>query len=199
MTQGFDLVVAEGLLDAAVAKKLLQHLRVPGPEPQDLGGGTKFWAKVPNYNQAARSGRVILGIVDLENADCAPGLIVQRLPKGLEPTFVLRVAHRMIESWLLADRDAIAQFLRVSRDRIPSAPESLAHPKRELGNLALRSSKREIRETVAPEKGLSGPVGKEYTPMMKRFVEDHWDPSRARQNSPSLDQAMLAILRATQS
>jgi hypothetical protein len=195
MTREFNLVITEGHLDAAVAKKLLQELGIMGPDPKDLRGGSNFWAGAPKYNQAARNGMVIFGVVDLENALCAPELIKRHLPKGVAPTFVLRVAKRMVESWLLADRVALAQFLHVSADRIPMDPESLVHPKHEIASLARRSRKREIRETVAPQEGLSSPVGREYTPVMKRFIEHHWNPSRARINSPSLDRAIEAILK----
>lgn len=193
---GFDLVVVEGDLDAVVAKRLCHHLGVCCPEPVNKRGGSNFWSSAPKYNVAAKNGCLIFGLVDLGGDPCAPGLIARKLPQQRDPRFVLRVAHRMIESWLLADPEGIADFLGVSISKVDPNPESLAHPKLAIVSLARKSRKKRIVETLVPEAGMSGLVGKEYFPVMKVFTEKHWNPNRARVNSSSLCRAMDSIEKA---
>lgn len=193
MIRGFDLAVVEGELEVVVAKRLCHDLEIPCPPPVSQGGGSHFWQKVEKYNQATKSGHFIFGLVDVEQAPCAPSLLAKHLPKGKSPSFCLRMAQPMVEAWLLADREGIAAYLHVSKDLVPPLPENEAHPKQTVVNLARKSRKSSIRDTLVPEKGLSSKVGKEYFPVMKSFVEAHWDFQSARQNSPSLHRALLAL------
>lgn len=96
----------------------------------------------------------------------------------------------MMESWLLADRDSVAAFLGVRIAAIPREPDRETHPKQTLVNLARTSRKRSIRQALVPD-GSGALVGPEYTPVIGGFIDDRWDASRARANSPSLDRACV--------
>lgn len=156
------------------------------PNIRDAGGGAKFWIKAASYNQAGM--RIpVLGLVDLETETCAPALLAKHLPQKASG-FYLRVAVRMLESWLLADRRALADFLGVPLAAIPKDPDDELHAKRKLIELAKRSSKRTIREAMLP--GDSGAlVGPEYVTTMCQFITAYWQSERARKLSASLDRA----------
>jgi hypothetical protein len=99
----------------------------------------------------------------------------------------------MVESWLLTDREAMAEFLRIAVANLPADPDREEHPKRTLVNLARKSRAREVREDLVPEAGSPGVVGKNYTPRMTQFVEDHWRPLEAEKRSASLRRAVAAL------
>ncbi len=196
----FRLLVTEGLLERPVALKLLTELRVPTrevvwvPKP----GSHAFWRDAKRYNRAAQHAGPILGLADLETNPCPSGLIAEHLPDGRHSGFVLRIAERMLESWLLADSEALAGFLRVSPQAVPRNPEAEVHAKRTLVDLARTSPNRAMRSDLVPEDGSRGTVGRGYTPRMTEFVERHWRPSEAARRSQSLRRAIAAIKRATQ-
>ena len=196
---GFTLVVTEGLLEVAVGEKLLDTLGVDRTYTRFIpkGGREVFWREVTRYNNAARHSGPILGLADLEHEPCPSGVIAQYLPHGREVAFVLRIAERMLESWLLADRASIAKFLRVGVGRIPSNPESEANPKLTLVNAARYSTRREVREDIVPKQGSQGIVGRGYTSRIGEFIRQDWQPFNAQAGSQSLRRAIAAIRAAT--
>lgn len=157
------------------------------PVVRNAGGGAKFWPLARRFNAAGQH-QVVLGLADLEQAACAPVLLAQQLPGGKSPGFHVRLAVRMLESWLLADRQALAGFLRVPVAAVPTQPDAQAHPKRTLIELARQSKSRTIRAALLP--GDSGAlVGPDYVATMCTFIEQHWQAARARPASPSLERA----------
>jgi hypothetical protein len=194
----FRLLVTEGLLERPVALKLLSELHLPTrevvwvPKP----GRHAFWRDARRYNRAAQHTGPILGLADLETYPCPSGLIAEHLPEGRHPGFVLRVAERMLESWLLADGEALASFLCVSPQLLPRDPEAEVHAKRTLVDLARNSPDRTIRSDLVPEEGSKGTIGRGYTPRMTEFVVRHWRPLEAAKCSQSLRRALNAIRSA---
>lgn len=190
----FWLAVVEGALEAHVAARLAERFRFSFSAIKNKGGGTAFWRDVKRFDEAARNRGPVLGLVDLEGAPCASGLILQRLGRMPHANFALRVAVRMVESWLLADTTGIAGYLRVSAKHVPAAPDAELDPKLRVVNLARQSVKRDIREgLVPPEAARGAKVGREYLPVMGEFVRRHWDVDTAAQRSPSLRRALVAI------
>lgn len=185
--------LVEGHLDGRLLKVLWRQLRGIDELVVRDAGGSAFWSLAVKYNQAGLH-RTVLGLADLEQAACAPDLLA-RLGTARAPGFQLRIAVRMLESWLLADRQAIAAFLGVRVAQVPAEPDLDPHPKRSLVGLARTSRKRSIREALVPaESGAA--VGPEYTPFVTAFIEAHWDCRRARPNSPSLERACARWARA---
>jgi len=121
----FTLVVTEGLLEITAGERLLDVLEIDRTFTRFIpkGGWDAFWRDAPRYNAAARQSGPVLGLADLEQEPCPSGLIAKHLPHGREAAFVLRIAERMLESWLLADRRALANFLHVAAKHIPEHPE----------------------------------------------------------------------------
>jgi hypothetical protein len=135
----------------------------------------------------------VFALADLERAPCASGLIATHLPRGCHRDLILRLSVRMVQRWLLAQSDALAEFLKVSEALVPSRPDEEENPKRTVVNLARKSRSRAIRTDLVPEQGSSGVVGKGYTTRMEEFVRDHWDPLQAQGKSDSVRRALAAL------
>jgi hypothetical protein len=195
MTASAILVVTEGDLEVPVAARLFEYLgsALPPDAVINKRGGAKFWADAPKYNQAARQFQFIFALVDLEQAPCAPQLLARKMKTPRQLNFILRIAERMIESWLLADAQGLADFLGVPASRIPPQPDGIADAKALVVQLARQSRRRDIVSDLVPPPGLSGRVGRGYTSQMSEFARCHWDPGRARHHSPSLERALLAL------
>lgn len=190
----FDAVIVEGDLEVAVVPVLFTACGLV-VDPQTIinkRGIENFWRAVPRWNQGARH-KKFFALADLEQKPCAPGEIARRLEGRLHANFVLRLAVRMTEAWLLADRAAIAAYLRVPQAQVPVAPEELVNPKQAMVQLAQHSKLRRISAGMAPEPGTGRPVGPEYLPLVSDFVRTSWDPVRASSNSPSLARAVARL------
>ncbi len=194
----FSLVVTEGLLEIPVAQKVLTALGIEHEETRFVpkGGTDAFWRDAMKYNRAAQHAGPVLAVTDLEQSPCPSGLIAEHLPHGQHPLFVLRIAEHMLEAWLLADREAIASFLRVPAARVPDDPDNRLNPKQDLVNLARHSRKRLVLEDIVPPQGSQGIVGRGYLSLMTEFVRKSWRPCNASANSDSLRRALVAIQAA---
>lgn len=192
----FALAVVEGHMEALIAQRLAAHYGFSFHSIVDKRGGGKFWEDIARFDEAARNIGPVLGLVDLETANCAPELIVANLGRMPHPNFALRIAVRMTESWLLADRAGIANYLGVNVRQVPVDPEADADPKLRLVNLARKSRRREVRERIVPsDDQVGGKVGREFLPAMQAFIREHWDIEAAAAVAPSLRRAMAAVAR----
>ena len=191
-------LVVEGLLDEQVLRQLIAQTAQRFEPSVCYGkGGRDFVERnIPRFNQAAHFQPFIV-LADLERDECPPILIQQWLPDGTHPNLVLRIAVRMVESWLVADRQALAGFLGVSPtlSAFPRQPDLETDPKTVLVNLARRSRYRSIQQDLVPAPGSTRRVGKNYVGRLTGFVLREWNVERARATSPSLDRAVCALQR----
>lgn len=162
------------------------------------GGCGPFWQRAVKFNKAAEFCGYVLGLTDLDNHPCAAGLITEKLPEPLHPRFALRIQVRELESWLLADAAAWAAYLNVSPAIVPTDPDGLEDPKRELVNLVRRCRKKSLREDIVPDLGAPRLVGPGYTTRIGEFIWQHWQPTRAVERSPSLRRSVEALRRIAQ-
>lgn len=132
-------------------------------------------------------------LTDLDQYPCPPALIAAWKAKALPPQMLLRIAVREVEAWLLADRDGIANFLSVAKNKVPQDPEAEADPKRTLINLARKSRKRRLSIELVPETGSSASIGPLYNARLSEFVDTAWDVDRARTVAPSLDRTLSRL------
>src|SRR5207302_4913725 len=104
-----------------------------------------------------------LVLLDLDqDAECAP--IARRLwLPDATPELCLRIAVKEVEAWLLADREKLSSFLRVSAARLPVQPDTVSHPKELIVELARSSRNREVRADIVPRLGSGRIVGVGYT------------------------------------
>lgn len=142
-------------------------------------------AKSPAFNQAARIKPFIL-LTDLDTLECPPTLRAAWIKGTLHPNFLLRVAVREVESWIIAHRKAFAGFLGIPTATIPLHPDDLNDPKAELLRLVNKSRRRELKEDILPAPGSSSPIGPGYNSRLGAFVWKAWQVEDAMKYSPSL-------------
>jgi len=188
----FNLLV-EGHVDEAVARRLLRHC---GHDAGVTYGG-KGWKyveqKVAAFDRSC-SGQGLFTLVDFMDTGkrCPTEVLRHWLPQRAA-THVFRVVVREIESWILADRPAIARLLSLPLAKIPLAPEELDDPKQTLIQLARGSRLKTIRETLVPIAGYAASEGPLYAAEIARFVGEKWNPDTARRQSASLDKCILRL------
>lgn len=181
----FFSIAVEGDVDEAVARRLVKEAggnihRIYGKRGKD-----HLRRSIDGYNRAARFVPWIF-LVDLNHEEqCAPALRNSWLPVP-EAKMCFRIAVREIETWLLADGEAFARFLRVARSRIPSNPEAVESPKRTVVELATHSRARVVREDLIPRPGSGRAIGPAYSTRLIQFAESAWRPNIAERNADSL-------------
>ena len=187
----------EGDLDEAVLRRIVEHVGASLTKVLGRHGKQALLQSIAGYNNAARFEPWIV-LVDLDqDCDCAPPCQLEWLPAPAQH-MCFRIAVRAVEAWLLSDRDRIANFLKVPVARVPEMPESLGDPKRELVDLARRSSRRAVREELVPALGSGRQVGPLYIARLIHFVEDQtvgWRPSAASRLSDSLARCIACLDR----
>ncbi len=192
-------LILEGHLEEPVAERLLEH---SGHYRGDIYGQKGFgyiMTKAHKLAPLATGGGAVLVLTDFRDsgAACPPEALNKYFPRRLSkqpPAFLLRFAEMELESWLLADREAMADFLQISPATIPVEPDKEAFPKRAIVNLAARSKNRDIKQALVPPKKHGGMVGKGYLRTMSDFVRNHWRPPEAARNSPSLERCLNRLM-----
>lgn len=190
-------LAAEGLLDELVLRQLILQTGKPFAPGVCYGkrGKDHLRENAIRFNHAAVYIPYII-LTDLDDEDCPPGLINRWLPQGQHSNLVLRIAVRKVESWLMADRERMAEFIGVAVTKVPQRPDDCADPKMLVVNLARGSRKRNIHQDLVPAPGSTSKVGKNYIGQLTRFVSTQWRvDDAARLHSPSLDKAMSALER----
>jgi hypothetical protein len=185
----------EGDLDEALLRRILDYIGVSLGAVYGRKGKRFLLQSINGYNNAARYAPWI-ALVDLDrDCDCAPPCAQKWLARP-SARMCFRVAVRAVEAWLLADRERLAQLLGVSVVWLPTNPDCLDDPKRELINLARRSRRRAIRDDLVPGQGSGRSVGPLYTTRMIEFLQDEttgWRLDRALRASESLARCVLRL------
>ena len=186
-------LLVEGRLDETVARRIVEEAGGTVSTVYGKQGVGYVGKKIQGFNGLAK-GIPILALADLKDIDfnCPARAVEGWLPHRNE-AMLFRLVVREIESWLLADRANIAQFLGVSKANVPRDPESLDDPKRRVVNLARQSQRRRIREQLVPPKGVSASQGPGYTPEMQKFVRRSWSLQAAADTSESLERCVAAV------
>jgi len=147
----------------------------------------------PAFNNMAKACPVIL-LTDLDQHSCAPELLSEWLKHPKHPDFLLRVAVREIEAWLLACDRELREFLGIRRVQNFSTPEALTDPKAELLKLAANSPRRDLREAIV-RRVTDGNLqqGPAYNSTLAQFVHQSWNSERAGNKCPSLVRMISAL------
>lgn len=195
MANGSVIAAAvEGVVDEAVVQRLIKHVGAALGDVHGRRGKAYLRERMAGFNNAARHAPWFI-LVDLDrDADCAPPLRAAWLPNP-SPLLCFRIAVREVEAWLLADRERLAEFLRVSRARIPASPERLASPKAQMVTLARNSRRRDIRADMVPRPESGRNEGPAYASRLIEFVSSRWRPDEAARNSDSLRRAIDCLRR----
>lgn len=185
-------IAVEGVTDGAVVARLFAWLGIELGPVYGQRGKAHLDKHLPAYNSAARFAPWLV-VRDLDtDFDCAPTL-VHALLRAPAAFMRLRIAVREIEAWLLADRERIADFLRVALNRVPMDADGIGNPKSLLVDLARHSRRRDIREDLVPTAGSRAKVGPGYPARMIEFARTTWRPQAAVRNSASLRRCVAAL------
>lgn len=192
---------AEDVVSEAVAKRLISQYapQLEYTRTYGLTGYGQLKVSMPTYDKISLYSEPMLVITDLDNPKLCLVHFRSEWCQGLQmpPTFVFRIAVTEIESWLLADRDRIAQWLGISKALLPRTPEDVERPKECLVRLASRSRYRKIREAMVPATRSTRSTGPGYNQYVSAFANDLWNPESARVAAPSLDRAIDRIAELT--
>jgi hypothetical protein len=192
-------IVYEDQLSKAVLCRLLGYSKQKVVIHQEIpGNGCDYIKKRIHSYLAASKFIPFVILLDSDKENCA-----KRMLDGLVPPmsrhegFLLRIAVREVESWLLADHQGFGAFLGISSEIIERQPETLHDAKEYLINIARRSRKRDILEGIVPQFGTSAKQGPRYNQVLQPFVRNIWNIPAAAKRSESLRRAFEAIKKAT--
>lgn len=146
------------------------------------------------WNAAAAAGYPILLLADLDQHECPPKLIAEWLNSACHANFLFRIAVKEVESWVLADREGFAQFLGISSALVPREPDRLDDPKQTLINLARRSRRRVLKQSIVPRVRSTATEGPDYNGCLGDFVRNQWSSNDAKDRSPSLNRAWQRLM-----
>ena len=187
------ILAVEDELSEAISTKILKSFGIEIMIVLREGGNAYLRQKAPELNRSANGVDIFL-LTDLDSPeDCPPGLIHSWIKGPLNPRFLFRVAVMEVESWLMADREAVAKFLSIPVNRIPLSIDDIPEPKEFLVSLARKSKKRRLRDELVPKPRAKIPVGYGYKTRLIQFVRDHWDLERAATVSPNLKRTLDRI------
>ncbi len=152
--------------------------------------------QVSAFNNAAKHLPFLL-LTDLDRYECPPSLLADWLSSERHKHFLLRVAVREVESWLLGDPVGLSRFLRLRRPTEIVDPERLHDAKNALLACAVRSPSRSLRESLVSRSKQSGRLlqGPDYNGTLARFVFSSWDLDGAKRKCLSLSRLCGAIER----
>ncbi len=204
MNVDYVIFAAEDKLSEAVATKILTNMgfeiarRLQKPRKPRLKGNAYLKRIAPEFNRSAAGPSYFFILTDLDSPKICPSDLIQSWVKGpLNPRFFLRVAVMEVESWVMADRGAFAEFLRVSIEAVPTRTDEILDPKERLLSLAQKSKSAELRKALLPKKGgQTSKIGPGYNTRLSEFVRYHWDLNRAASISPSLKRTIDRIQSA---
>lgn len=181
----------EGTTDEAVVARVIMAVGGEIGPVYGKHGKNHLLERLRGYNEAARRSPWLI-LVDLDtDFDCAPDARAVWLPAPAE-LMSLRIARPEMEAWLLADAEAIADYLGVPRSRVPQMPENLQDAKQALVNLARRSRRRDIREEIVPRESSGRSVGPGYAGRIIDYASTTWRPEIAAGYAPTLQKALDA-------
>jgi len=191
MSTVFVNSAVEGPNDEAVAKKLITACGGQVAKTYGLNEKEHVLKHLTGYNQAARR-EPWLVLVDLDRDACAPQLRAHWLPNPSE-LMCFRVVVRAIESWLMADREALARYFGISAARVPADPDALSDPKGTLVKLAAKARQVELRSDVVPDPCGGRRSGPGYVFRIAEFVDEYWRPEIAAASSDSLRRCLCGL------
>ena len=181
----------EGLCDVPVARRLIEYV---GREPRrihDSGGSSAIDLRLQRWGRPGNRFPMLV-VRDWDAKDeclCVPELLQKVVPLHTPANVAVRISVRAIEAWLMADREAASRDFGTS---MPRDPDELLNPKLDLVQ-ACRRSPGAIARKMVPTAHSSSRFGTQYVATVLRFAQDHWDPERARIQSPSLDRTIKRL------
>lgn len=188
----FAQVIVEGETDEPVINALM---RAAGWADREFrvtraNGKGVIDRDIKEYWEAAR----FIPYVIFRDLDCDEGgcpvavrsMLSSKTP-GESPDLLIRIVDQCIESWILADREGIAEFCNRSA---ASVKPRASHHKPYL----LRLMKEAKLKDAVEEKGRELDFGPTYAKHLQRLMTDHWSIERAAAESDSLRRALERLM-----
>jgi len=187
----------EDALHEAVIKNILSNSSVNYIyKPDKLNnchGKSNIFKNMEKYNQVAKF-QTILVLVDLnQKHKCPSDLLKKWFVHPKNHNLIFRIAVREVESWILADRDNFAKFIKIDKVFIPYESDKIDDPKECLIKLVKNSKIKKLRDYIVPKHKTTAKQGPNYNEPLVDFVLNHWDIEEAAKNSPSLHRTINAI------
>ena len=144
---------------------------------------------IKEYWEAARFiPHVIFRDLDCDEGGCpvaVRSMLSSKTP-GESPDLLIRIVDQCIESWILADREGIAEFCNRSA---ASVKPRASHHKPYL----LRLMKEAKLKDAVEQQGRLLDFGPTYAVHLQRLMTDHWSFERAAAESDSLRRALKRL------
>ncbi len=187
------VLATEDILSECIGTKLLQEIDITPIQIQYLRrNGAGYLYKMRESWKKISIHRPVLLITDLDQRACASEMKHHWLGSATAPAnLLMRVAVREIESWILADHDAIRQLIG-TKGKLPPMPDHLPDPKAHLVQLA-KSAPREVRSDMIKEQGAAASQGIGYNTRLQDLIQTRWNAERAATRSDSLARARIRI------
>jgi hypothetical protein len=191
-------VATEDELSEAIALRLISELKLPHDVTHALrrNGFGYLQSKMDSWCQMAEH-QIMLVLTDLDQANCLVEFRDQWLAARPLPTsLIFRIAVREVESWVLADHQAMRELVG-KKGVLPTQPDTLPDPKQALlglGKTAPKSVRDDLIRTIDGQ--LRQGVG--YNARLTHWINTAWSPERAAERSPSLARARIRIQEAAE-
>ena len=186
-------LATEDILSEAIGLRLLAELPVPVTPNLLLrkDGFGYLRSGMNNWRQLAKRQTVLI-LTDLDKVVCPVALRADWLSNKPAPAgLLLRIAVREVESWVLADHEAMRKLIG-KKGTLPPEPDELPDPKQHLLKLA-KLATRPVRQDLVKEAGAVASQGIGYNQRLTDWVRSHWSAERAAQRSPSLQRTRIRI------
>jgi len=195
----------------AVLNKIVESLNDSGMPffgfhegfPRIMHGDSPIKKGFPASLEMATKGLYTFALVDLDvyNYPCPPALlrdwlgIKQNKPITLPSQTILRVATRIVEAWIMADRKKFARYFDLTESLVPMIPDEKLKLRKYFFDLLWKKGAASLRKRglIRMLPNPDAHIGPDYNEIMCDFVERHWSPKRAEQNSPSLKRTMTRL------
>lgn len=192
-------LATEDELSQAIALRLISELERPHSVIHKLGlkGNGYLRSKMDSWYQMAEH-QIMMVLTDLDRAICLVEFRDQWLAhRPLPASLVFRIAVREVESWVLADHQAMRELVG-KKGVLPEAPDVLPDPKQTLLGLG-KTSPKSVRDDLI--KTIDGQLrqGVGYNARLTHWINTVWSPERAAERSPSLARARVRLQEAAMS
>ena len=178
-------LATEDELSEEIGQRLAEDAGLEVGQRLRRDGSGYLRSRVANFCEMARFQPVVV-IADLDRAPCPATLVAEWFrARQRSADLLVRIAVREIESWLLADRQAMGELLGRGVRALPTTPDRLGDPKATLMRLASRAP-RGVRQDLLVTRGAIASQGLGYSSRLCAVVRTTWDPGRAALQSPSL-------------
>ena len=193
MKEIYITLAVEDYVSEIVAGKLLEQSGREYRVTQCLcnQGQGYLKANINKFNQAAKF--MPFFVLTDQDRGCPPTLLASWLKQEASKFFLFRIAVMEIEAWVMAHREAFADFFYISLDRLPQDMDGIPDPKQFLVNLVRHSRNSRLRTDIVPARGSTAQVGPDYNSHLTRFIQTEWDVLKAVKHSESLRRAFLQL------